>query len=88
MVEGTKITVTIDGQTIEGEIVQLLPNDITIRITTPPFEGTKGLHVPHFAMVHRPNHFADEEGQITARGVERAERLLTEIYTACRERGV
>jgi hypothetical protein len=85
VIEGKKITLTIDGQSIEGEIVRLLPNDVTVRITNPPFDETKGLHVPHFMMGYKKHHLQDEKGKITPRGVEKAERLLAEIYLACRE---
>ena len=87
MVEGDKITLIIEGQRVEGEIAKLLPNDITVHITAPYTEGTTGLHVPHFAM-YRQNWLQDEQGQITSRGVQKTERLLTEIYAQYQNRGV
>ena len=84
MIRGKKITLTVEGQVVEGEIVHLLPNDIQVKITAPYAEGTRGLHVPHFMMGHEPNRLSDENGHITLRGIEKAEKLLAEIYEECR----
>jgi len=84
MIHGKKITLTIEGQIVEGEIIHLLPNDIEVRITAPYADATRSLHVPHFMMGHEPNRLSDENGHITQRGVEKAEKLLAEIYEECR----
>jgi len=84
MIEGKKITLTVEGQVVEGEIVHLLPNDVEVRITAPYTEGAKGLHVLHFMMGYAPNRLSDEGGHITPRGVEKAESLLAEVYADCR----
>jgi hypothetical protein len=81
MVEGDKVCLVIDGQQVEGQITSLRRNDMTVRITSPHTEISTVLHVPHFAMVSKENWLCDEEGQITPRGIERAETLLKEIYT-------
>jgi len=85
MIEGKKITLTIEGHPIEGEIVRLLPNYIEVRITEPPSDGSNCLHVPHFMMGYEKHHYQDKEGRITSHGMERAEQLLTEIYLAHKE---
>ena len=84
MIHGKKITLTVKGQAVEGEIVLLLPNDIEVKITAPYTEGTRSLHIPHFMMGHEPNRLSDEDGHITRRGMEKAEKLLAEIYEECR----
>jgi hypothetical protein len=84
MICGKRITLTVEGQAVEGEIIQLLPNDIEVQITAPYTEGTRSLHVPHFMMGHEPNRLSDENGHITPRGIEKAEKLLAEIYEECR----
>jgi len=79
MVDGKKIILEIDGTAVEGEIMQLYTNDIEVMITA-PFKGTHtGTHVPHFAM-SEVTWLSTGDGQITERGVQRAEALLKKIY--------
>ena len=80
MIQGRKIVLTVEGQKVEGEIVHLLPNDIRVKITAPFAGETNDLHVPHFMMGYEQNRLSDRTGQITPRGIEKAERLLAEIY--------
>lgn len=59
--------------------MHLYSNDIEVMITA-PFKGTHtGTLVPHFAM-GEVNRLSTGDGQITARGIQRAESLLKEIY--------
>jgi tetratricopeptide (TPR) repeat protein len=84
------LQIEVDGVQVSGEIVSLYPNDISIQMTNPKAEGTKGTHVPHFQM-HRSQWLAMPEGdimeRITPRGLEVAHRLLRELYQDYRRAG-
>ena len=85
MIDGQRITIEIQGVSVEGKIVSLLPNDITVEITV-PYQGERaGMHVPHIMMGHVPDRLADAEGTITPRGIQRAEELLTEVILSCKK---
>ena len=72
----TKIKIIIDGQEVEGEIVQRSASDINVQITEPYKDVSRGLHIPYFA---RPcNSFDTELGDKTAKD------LLKSIYHLCK----
>jgi len=46
-----KITTTIDGITLEGEITFLSSADVRVKITSPFTNVSKGTHIPYFDRV-------------------------------------
>jgi hypothetical protein len=71
----TKIQTTIDGQIVEGEITHRSARDISVKITHPYQDVSRGLHIPYFA---RPYKSFDAEP-----GDEVAKDLLENIYHLC-----
>jgi len=72
----TKIQMTIDRQKIEGEITHRSASDITVLITKPYKDVSRGLHIPYFARCH---HSFDTEPVD-----ETAKDLLKSIYYLCK----
>jgi hypothetical protein len=85
-----RLQIEVDGAQTSGTILYLYPNDISVQMTNPRAEGTKGLHVPHFRMC-RSQWLAMPEGNIverfTPRGLETAQKLLRELYEDYRRAG-
>src|SRR5690554_2334918 len=78
MVDGTHITIQVDGRTVEGEITSLEPANVWIEITSPYSRLQTARHVPVLARMHVS--FTNKDGQINAYGIKRAEELLEELY--------
>jgi len=72
----TKIQTTIDGQKVEGEITYRCASDITVKITKPYQDVSRGLHIPYFG---RPYACFDSDY-----GDKTAKDLLESIYRICR----
>ncbi|MEJ2727374.1 MAG: hypothetical protein P8185_02495 [Deltaproteobacteria bacterium] len=72
----TKIQITIDGQKVEGEITYRCASDISVKITKPYQDVSRGLHIPYFARPHAS--FDSDLGDKTARD------LLKSIYHLCK----
>ena len=85
MADRPRCVTSVNGVTVTGEIVALATNDITVRLVGPlgcrGIGKSRGLHVPHFAMAYRPNWLADDSGDLTERGLLKAQELLAELYT-------
>ena len=79
MVEGKQVTLELDNQIVKGEITHLYPNDMEVKITFPYTGKHTGVHVPHFMMAEM-NWLSTKDGQITERGIQKAETLLRELY--------
>jgi hypothetical protein len=71
----TKIQITVDGQKVEGEITYRCASDITVKITKPYQDVSRGLHIPYFASSH--SRFDSDFGDKAAKG------LLENIYHLC-----
>jgi hypothetical protein len=71
----TKITVTIDGQKVEGEITHRSAGDINVIITKPCQNVSRGLHIPYFASLIK--RFDSDLGDKIAKD------LLESIYHLC-----
>ena len=84
MVDGKQIILELEHQTVKGEIMHLYSNDIEVMITSPYTGRHTGVHVPHF-MMNKINWLSTEDGQITKRGIEKAETLLRELYQSLKD---
>ena len=71
----TKIQIKIDGQKVEGEITYRCASEITVKITKPYQDVSRGLHIPYFARLHAT--FDSDFGDKTAKN------LLGSIYRIC-----
>ena len=61
-----KIKITINGQEVEGQVTHRCASDITVKITKPYQNVSRGLHIPYFA---RPcTSFDSDFGDKTAKG--------------------
>jgi hypothetical protein len=81
------IRTVVDGVEVEGEIVSLHKNDISVVITSPVTGLGTGLHVPHFAMDQQNWLATSDGGPLTERGQRKAEELLRELYEHSRGNG-
>ncbi len=70
-----KIKITINGQEVEGEITYRCASDITVKITKPYQDVSRGLHIPYFARPYAS--FDSDFGNKTAKD------LLECIYHLC-----
>jgi hypothetical protein len=77
---GKAITSKVDGQVIEGEIVFLRFNDITVEITSPFSRMSMSAHIPGLAL---PLFQYERGGHLTEQGLAMATRLLADLYDAC-----
>lgn len=72
----TKIQTTIDGQEVEGEITYRCASDITVKITKPYQDVSRGLHIPYFGRPYAS--FDSDYGDKTAK------YLLESVYRICK----
>ena len=70
-----KIQTMIDGQKVEGEITFRSESDISVKITKPYQDVSRGLHIPYFARSQKS--FDSDYGDKTAKD------LLENIYYLC-----
>jgi len=71
----SKIHTKIDGQQVEGEITHRSASDISVKITHPHQDVSRGLHIPYFARPYAS--FDSDYGDKTAKD------LLKSIYRIC-----
>lgn len=78
MIEGTHVTITIEGKPVEGEVTSLEEGDLWVEITSPYTGLQTSTHIPALARGHLS--FAGPDGRINDHGTRRAEKLLEELY--------
>jgi hypothetical protein len=82
------IRVQVGAQVVEGKFLHLERRDMEIEITAPFRGASRGLHFMIVPVADFSTRFADhfyvKDGRLSPRGKAEAERLLREIYEACR----
>ena len=78
MIEGTHLTMFIDGKQVKGEITLLEKGDLCIKITSPYTGHETSTHVPALARGHVS--FTEPDDKLNDYGAKRAQELLEELY--------